>query len=485
MSEQALKVEAAVTRSLPDQVVDRVWGWFTSVRLALLLILAITTGSVIGAAIAQAPPPALESEQQFSLWLDQVRDKYGMWTELFARLDFFRVFSSVWFRSLVALLVANVLVCTLHRTPRLLQAVRNVPSVRMPDRLFERAPLRVSGDIQTVSAEQALTRLQAAFRRRRYHVRVEHDGNTVHLIAEKNRYYRLGTLLTHAGIVSVLIGAIWGGVGGWRDSQFVVAEGQERAVGHESGLSIRLDSFVDEYYTGGGGIPKDYRSNVVLLKDGQEVKSGTVRVNEPVTYEGVRVHQAFYGPAAVLRVTDPASGAVLFDDALPLAWRTQERPAGSVVLAEPGLEVFVIGPASAFLDPVVRPGELRLEVYRLGGTQPLAVENVRQGVAQTVADLEFTFLRESRFTGLQVVKDPSLPLVWAGCALIVLGSITVLYFPHRVLWARLQSRQRGAMQLRMAAPRERGLPLDSEFRQLARAAGLGQGHAGHEPGRSQ
>jgi len=41
------------------------------------------------------------------------------------------------------------------------------------------------------------------------------------------------------------------------------------------------------------------------------------------------------------------------------------------------------------------------------------------------------------FTVLQVTKDPGVPVVWIGCALLVLGLIMAFFIPHRRLWVHM------------------------------------------------
>ena len=471
----------AATRQKPptDAIIDWLWKWFSSLKLARALILAIAGAALVGAIVMQAPPPALNDDQQFSLWVEQAREKYGIWTDVFQRLEFFNIFTALWFRVLVTLLAVNILVCTAHRTPRLLRAARRPAVVNMPDSLFAQAPLTHSATT-SMSPAVAMETLAGSLKRSRFKTHsVQADGWS-HIVAEKNRYTRLGTLLGHLGLITILLGAVWGGQSGWRESQFVIGEGGERAVGHDTDLSIRLESFVDEYYTGGGGIPKDYRSQLTVLKAGVPVASGTIRVNEPLTYDGVRIHQAFYGPAIAMQVRD-ANGQVLFDQAVSLIFQTADRPAGSFLLPAAGLEVFVIGPSSTFVDEVIPPGEVRLEVYETGGDQPLELKNISQGVPTDLAGLQFTFVRESRYTGLQVVKDPGAPLVWIGSAAFILGSLIVLYFPHRIFWMRARERN-GKTELQMAAPRTRGMPFHFEFRRLAATVDR---RLSNEPGRGQ
>ena len=65
-----------------------------------------------------------------------------------------------------------------------------------------------------------------------------------------------------------------------------------------------------------------------MLKDGQEVERHTVRVNDPLRYNGFAFYQAFFGSAAVMTIKD-AHGNVLASEGVPLAWRHAEgRPLG-------------------------------------------------------------------------------------------------------------------------------------------------------------
>src|SRR5690606_22082463 len=62
--------------------------------------------------------------------------------------------------------------------------------------------------------------------------------------------------------------------------------------------------------------PREFRSAVTFIEDGAAVREAEVRVNHPVTHDGMTLYQARFGfaPRVVVRVGD----SVLFDEALPL-----------------------------------------------------------------------------------------------------------------------------------------------------------------------
>src|SRR3990172_10525109 len=119
-----------------------------------------------------------------------------------------------------------------------------------------------------------------------------------------------------------------------------------------------------------------------------------VRVNSPMSYKGVRFHQAFFGQTAVMNVTD-TSDALIFDEAVPLAWQTREgsRPVGSFDLSGQNRTVYVIGPTSGENDPLVPAGEMRVEVYRQDTGSLVAADNVSQGTPKDVGGLNVNFVR--------------------------------------------------------------------------------------------
>lgn len=464
----------------PLRFVDAAWEALASVRLAIVLLLLVAAGSLVGALVPQAPPPAQESPQRFALWVnDMQRADFGMWTDILAATGAFNVFGSTWFRLLLLLFSANVLVGTVTRADHVWRVTRRLPPANMADSMFELAPLRGEVSIgETV--EEAAARIQRLLGRRRYRWTAEREPGVVRLAGIKNRYGPAGTLVTHAGVIVVILGLVSGGQG-FIESQFVMPVGATRPVGHGTGLDVEVVSFEAEYYPGSGGVPKDYRSEIVLREQGREVASGMVRVNEPLVARGLRVHQSSYGPAVVMQVRD-AAGDLLQDGPVPLRGKIADRSAGTFSLGSLGLEVFVIGSAATFSNGLAEPDEVRLELFPVGGTELVGLQDVTQGVPQMLNGLEFTYVRGSRFAGLSIVKDPALPAVWVGAAMVVLGSIAALYFPRRRVWVRLTGGTQTTTAL-LASPKERGLPYEREFADLVREAGTPPGRDADATGR--
>ena len=445
------------------EVVGRIWRFFTSVRLALVLILILTGAVLVGTLLDQIPPSVLSDSSAHAQWLERARTKYGVWTNAFDFLGLFNVFHGLWFRVLIGLLTANIIVCTLNRWKGIWATVFP-PRVRMSDTFFQHARYNATF-AAPMTLPVAAERVKRSLRRSRYRVKMETDGESVAIYADRNRFSRFGTFLAHLSIVLILAGTVVGGMWGFSDSEFIVAEGATRDLGLGTNISVGLDHFTDEYWL--EGPPKDFRSDIVIYEGGKEVKRGVTRVNSPVSYKGIRFHQSFFGQAAVMEVKDEA-GTELFNAPVALAWETRDggRPIGSFDLPSQGVTVYVVGPRSGETDPLVPAGEMRVEVYKRNGGTLVAAENLSQGTAKQLAGLNLTFARESRFTGLKVVKDPGTNIIWVASALMVVGLIMLFYLPHRRLWALVKRRDDGTAEVRVGMTAQRDMSLEAEFSRL-------------------
>jgi cytochrome c biogenesis protein len=300
-------------------------------------------------------------------------------------------------------------------------------------------------------------------------VRTQDTPDNLYIAADKNRYFRLGTYLIHLSIILIILGFLLGGYLGFRHRYFMVPEGSVRELGYDSGLSLLLASFVDEYWT--EGAPKDYRSEVVLYDNGMEVKRGTIRVNHPMSYKGTRFYQSFFGPVAVMQVQDSA-GELVYEDGVALGWlsgnKPFQRPTGAFSLPGIGMTAYVVMPAQGHFDPLLEPGQVLVELYRDDSSGLVDRGSLEQGVPQTLGGLYFTFVRERQFSGFQVTRDPGNLLIWIASGLFVLGLVSVLYFPHRQVWAHVQHQPPGGSQVSMRTTSTRSFAVAREFEGLAK-----------------
>jgi cytochrome c biogenesis protein len=398
------------------QIFDRLWRLFSSIKLAIALILLLTVLGLVG---------------------------------IFTSAD---LFSEWYFTIPGGLLMANIIICSLNRWKTIRKSISG-GRLKQSEGFFEGEDKTARIEDYPLPPAQVAVALEQTLHKHHYRVRTEKDTSDAYLAADKNRYCRLGTYLSHLSIVLLVLAYIIGSALGFQDTGLIISEGYMRQVGHDTGLSLQLLDFTDEYYD--DGTPSDYRSEVVLYKDGQEVVRTTIRVNHPLSYEGVRFYQAFFGPVVGLQAT--RDGEVIALASVPL-YNTFEsygyyRDAGYTSLEELGLSFVIISSAYNAADPMIPYGSLGVLVYQDG--QEIGLNLLTKDTPLEVAGIEVAYIYDAQYSGFQVRSDPGNTLVWVACSLFIVGLIMVFYFPQRRVWALIKQPAPGRSRLyiRWMSPR--------------------------------
>ncbi|MCC6705597.1 MAG: cytochrome c biogenesis protein ResB [Thermomicrobiales bacterium] len=416
---------AARERNAFDMVVDRVWRFFCSTRVAVAEIAWVALLVLIGT-LRQSSVPH---------WIgDNIPGTKGI---VIRWLDWDVFHSFIFMISLAVLSVGIFIGGMLNRMPGMWQTIRN-PTIRTT-RGFLNGVTPAATVAAGTTPDGVIEAITAALKKKRYRVFTEKVGDATHLYADKNSLGQLGTYPFHLAMIIILAGGIVTAQWGFRELQFIVPEGGRLDVGHGTGLSVELVQFVDTYAQ--TGVPEDYRSDIVILKDGEPVKSGSITVNHPLSYENATVYQSSFGQAVQVRVTD-ANGNVILEDALPMMYQSllnPDAPAARIDLLPVNASLVIIGPDSnPFNQPEldtlnVRSGEMWVQVRSNdlpAGTMPPAAI-VAQGHAVTLDGVTVEFIREKRFSLMQVAYNPGIPIFIFGGIMLVAGLAAVFYFPLR------------------------------------------------------
>ncbi len=447
---------------------EALWRFFCSVRLAMTLIALIVIATLIGTLLIQMPPELQGDPASRTMWVKGLAPRFGDFTGIMYDLSLFNLFTSWWFKLLLLVLTLNIVVCTLNRFPKMWkQSTQTRMDVGPNFFTHGEYTATIALPVAPAAAEQQLA---GVLKRRHLSVRLRQPiaagkdqaaTGAYAVYADRFRYMPLGTYLNHVGIVLIFIGAIWGTLLGnsIKIVDFAVPEGGDRAVGYDTNLMVHSNGFTEVDYP--DGRPADYYSDIVLYENGKQVAQQRIRVNEPLEYKGILFHQAFFGNAADIKVTDDASGALVYQSSVSLAYRSQmygpNNPMGSFSLANGAIQVDVVEPAGPG-DPSLRPGQVGLAMYRVTDDHQLWRETLSQNQSVRQGGLTFTFLRERQFSGLQVVRDHGVTVIFIAVACILTGLALVFYFPSRRLWARVESDAGGAIiHLKGQAPRRADL----------------------------
>ncbi len=408
-----------------ELIVGSIWRFFASVRVAIWMIGFLTLLTLIGTLRGSVVPEHLGEAVPA---LQPLVDAWYGWDTFGSRL----------YAATMALIAVGIVIGgMLNRIPGLWATI--VRPTITTTRGFLRGTAPHAAATSASTPEDLLTDLSRVMKRRRYRVATERVGDDIHVYADRNRWGKLGTFPFHIALVLVVVGGIVVTQLGFRDLQFVIAEGQTIPVGNDSDLSVRLDRFTDAYYL--DGTASEYRSDVTVFDGDDELVSGSVQPNHPLEAGGVSLYQSGFGYNVSLLVTDRA-GNELFSGPVTLgeyqASANPDAPAG--VLAVPGTawtlniiasdrdpqnqpELDTMGLASSQLYVQARTPELP------GGVAPTAVINPNDPTA--FGDLVVTFQRYGTYSVLQIAYYPALWLFGLAAVLGIGGLIAIFYFPHR------------------------------------------------------
>ncbi len=415
---------------------DRLWGFFTSVKLAVFTLIALAVASVFGTLVEQNLPR------------EKYREIYKDWAfELMDRTDLFDMYHSWWFLALLVLFTVNLACCTIDRFPKALNVVRN-PRTKLDDDLADTLPLAERWKRKGAAGEWApryADALSSLFAKPLVAV----EGEEVHMYAEAGMASRFGVYVTHLSIIVIFLGAIVGSVAGFKGfanipegesvSQVPVRGGSRM---QDLGFTLRCNSFRVETYP--SGQPKAYISDLSVIDGGREVlRKRNVVVNDPLRYKGIWFYQASYGEAggAVARVEVHGAGGSPPEVLSLAAGRPVAIPGyGFVSAVEYRQDYQGAGPALRLIveKPGVPPSELWLPEGGNPGTS---------AGGDGKPPISFRGLAPWMFTGLQVARDPGVGIVWVGCGLMILGIVMAFFLSHRRVWLRLSKGADGRLEV--------------------------------------
>jgi cytochrome c biogenesis protein len=421
------------------------------VDFAVLQIIVLALFAVVGMVLRQLPGFAFRSPTDYANEMDKLHALYdpvmgtGVVT-LLERLQLFHVFSSTWFTVGLVVLILSIIACTIDRTPRLWQQSAEIRVVQ-PDAYYDpKLPDRAL--LAGVSAPDAARVL----RRHRFAVRQEAVDGVTYLYGDRNRWTKLATLFSHAGLVLFLVAAAV--TSRFGDEQgLVVAEGESMTVqpiGTPGLLLVRNLGFEAPGFD--TGVPTDFTTHLAVYQDGQQIADKVIRVNDPLSVGGYSFHQNGFGPAPDVVIRD-AEGRTLWDGPIPMSDQAAGFPFTEFTV--PGREVVLQlllqragdGAGVMLVLPFQAAGTNADGTPAVIGLEPLALT---RGESGTSAGTDFSVeLRGfSEFTLLIAKKDPGQGLVWIAFGLLITGLLITFWMPRRRVWGRLDRDGRLALAVR-------------------------------------
>ena len=421
------------TTSGDANLIEKMWRFFSSIKLTITLLLLLAAVCVIGTLVPQNQEPAMYVT------------KYGKALAsviLSSRIS--DMFHSWWFQLMLCLLTMNVFICSYDRLSTTWKTILTKTPVYSKES-FQKADYVEQLTIPS-SAEKIIPAVQNYLQKHFNVVYTEQTEEETTLFAEKGRWSKIGAHIVHLGIILLLFGALIGSVFGY-DGYMMLGEGDHSdKVMIDNGahmvqldFAVQCDSFTVEFYP--SGMPKRYTSVLTLLKNGQPILTQDVEVNSPLRYEGVNFFQSTYG-------TMPPKEAVIS----ALDKRTGKTSSAVVKMGEgftlpDEKSIFTLMAFVPHMDST--DGTMHIDDVFVGYYQP-SEGPVREVVLPLKMpafdelrsdDVVFSIagVKQDYYTGLQVTKDPGVGLVYVSFILLLLGCVVVFFIPFKRVCVRIRS----------------------------------------------
>ncbi|WP_127585324.1 cytochrome c biogenesis protein ResB [Paenibacillus koleovorans] len=497
---------------------DKVWNFFSSVKVAIYLILATLVGAAFGTIYPQENTflnidPAVYYEQT-----------YGTLGAIYYTLGLSDTYGSWWFIGLLVMIGTSLVICSLDRVLPLYRALSK-QQIRKHMQFLRRQRVTFATELAFAAtagadaaqadkpAEQWIEKLAVQLRKKHY--RVHTDGTA--LLAEKHRFSRWGPYINHIGLIIFLLAVLARGIPGWSMDHYMgFVEGQPLQI-PDTSYYLKNEQFQVVYYEEhemteqfrqrNQTIPKTFETKAVLYeclsncgsKTGEpvlkEVARHDILVNKPLNYKGLLAYQFDFSETPQLISVSPMlknkkTGEQFGPIKLQMKNPSTEYTAGPYKLSlrgyfpDFGLDAKGLpmtksneSNAPAFIFSMSGPDMPKEGQSYIYFPREIDKVNFRQDEingaiggnweisANSMNDVEI-----ANYTSyLNIRVDKALPYIWIGSAIFIIGVVMGLYWQHRRIWLRID----GGNQVTLGAHTNKNwYGLRNETASALRAIGL-------------
>lgn len=437
-SKAALAQATAPPVTAWGQFLDDTWDFFASVKVAVVLIALLVVGAAVGSLV--------EQENLYQDWRPPelyYPMRYPTWGLTFMKLGLTHAYKSAWFFAIIFLCCTSLIICSLQRLIPLHRAL-NHPRPDLPAGAIRSLPEHVTAGAPAGGGAA----VEALLKKKGYRLT---RGKTGSLYGERGRLGRYGPYIIHIGLLLCAAAAFTKFIPGWDVEQGMwVADGETVKVPSAS-FAIRSDGFTAGYYP--DGRPKMFQTEARVVDNGQEVLKHTIKVNDPLSYQGYEFYQTTFKSepgVAKVNILKTAPGGPAGDQVGSLELDLKSPAPQYQVL--PGVHVVVndyfpdfgVDPSG---KPVSKSRDIKNPVFLLTwqddagkilGRQALFVAKGAEVVADGPYRLQLTDIVDRHYTGLKLHKDRSFPFMIAGISIVFGGMLITFFLYHRQVWARLE-----------------------------------------------
>jgi cytochrome c biogenesis protein len=389
---------------------QNVFRFLADLRFAISILLIIASFSIIGTVIEQD-----QSIETYKLNYPLTNRIFGFLSwDIILKFGLDHVYKTWWFITFIILFGISLLTCTVLQQFPSLRIARRCQFFRTTEQF---RLLNISTNLRHLSLTQLLFRLKE----KQYSV--FQQKNIVYCY--KGLIGRIAPISVHFSMILVLTGTVFGAFNGFKAQEIIpktetfhiqniLRNGQLTRIPK---VSARINDFWITY-TKIATITQFYSDISILNMDGNETARKTIFVNSPLTYKNIDFYQTDWNLIG-LRIKNESSYILQYPlisilNDLNKVWFTwipfdQELTNGLTVLID-NLQ----GYCSVYNETGQFLGNLELN------------EKFNSIVSITLIDIISS-------TGLQIKKDPGIPLIYTGFLILMLSTL-FSYVTYSQIW---------------------------------------------------
>lgn len=434
-----------------QKLVNALWRVFISLKLTFILLALIGIGATLGMSFDQTV-----TYDEFY----QSRSSADITTWLLSFFELYDTFHSWWFSCAILLLAANLIACSIERLPRIyFDAIK--PRPFLTDRRISGLSLTHELVVPTLNEAQAIVQ--------RFHKSLlptkQSIGARDYYFSDTKILGRFGVYIVHIALLIIMFSSIYAtqnGVDGHvlieegKKSRFITAKGAGGVTyTHDLGFYVgckdfRLRTFVDNS-------PMEYESDLFIENaQFQSISNKTVRVNEPLSYQGYTFYQSSFKPVISEKIVEiEVSDMSQFKERRRL--RLGEEfllPDGEKIIPEKIYEDFAgLGQALRMQKKSLDNTSTYFHIFRRYPEFDRVIRNDRFSVTFLEADQQYA-------TGLSIGNVPGISIIFSGFLVLLLGLYLCFFTSPVRYFARIDSE--GSFRVFLAAQGFRNLPAVRE-----------------------
>ncbi|MED0658552.1 cytochrome c biogenesis protein ResB [Bacillus smithii] len=444
-------------------IIDKIWNFFSSVKVGVILIIVTLIASAIGTIF----PQKMYIPQNVDPG-DYYKQVYGTLGEIYYKLGFYDLYNSVWYITLIALIGVSLVICSLDRVIPLYRALRNQRVVRHESFMKKQ---RLFAKSSAHHFHEDIEKIKKKLEKKHYRIRMDDEA----LLAEKGRFSRWGPYVNHIGLIVFLFGAMLRSVDGmYVDKLLWIREGETLEVPGTNGkYYVQNKKFILQEYSKKkdpevfnqaidrvGNIAKNYQSNVVLYKNENQglpgappklkkIKEGAIRVNHPIKLDHYAIYQSSFKlgepKAMVFTLTDKKTGKEFGTVKVDLFQPKEMYSLGHGYKVKlmgyyPDFSGFANNGEPQSKSPIPNNPAFLFKMFSPehpdGEVSFVAIRQTIEPLGATDYKMKFKSLETRNVSALTVHKDLTLWILALGGAIFMIGVIQGAYWNHRRIWIR-------------------------------------------------